>query len=1650
MRSNLSRSGGTDGAPPHRLTLTALVLTLGFLLFVVFAPDAFASPKQVIHRIGSPEIGQTGAHFNSSRGVAVNQSGAGGVPAGTFYIVDSVNLRVQRFSPSGSFVSAWGFGVRAGNEEFEICTEAQACRRGVESAEVEGAAGELREPRGIVVDQSNGDVYVSDQSPSDRRIDVFSAKGLFEGAFGFGIVDRSAELQFCTLQTGCVRSDTVTSFPGRGGAFPGPIGGLAVDATGNVYVANTSNRRVDVFEPTLNAGTITGVQFLRSFGWGVNAGNAEFEVCTVAEECKVGLPGSGLGQFAEGSPTDVAIDSEGNVFALDAGNKRIEEFSSVPVPITASFGSSALEGVFGSGATLFNIAIDPSASPNHLLVSGSRLSSGGKVAVAELDHSGSNALGAGKAHGEDLPIVSANGLAAAQASLGGNLYLSTATPAVLQGVFVLGEVPTIEPVTGITGTTATLKGKAVSNNIDVTYHFEYSTDGKTWTKVPAADVDAGPQPGEVAVQQEAKGLTGSQLYRVRLVQNRPLGGGEATSAETTFTTLPEKPTIQGLVAAPVKDTSATFDAYLNPQNETTTYRFEYGPSDCSVIPDSCVALPLSEANGGGLRLIAQTATGLEAATTYHFRLIAINVSGETKSSDRTFETFAPGIQLPDNRAYELVTPPDTGAVVLAGNPFGETGRSCFDTFPSTANGDSVVSMSKGGSLPGLAVNGSFDLYESVRDPEHGWSTISKSASTKETVGGQAGLCSSPDHLYSTQLTEEAPRDEGSLVVEGKKSSYLRLPGAVANPACSPKPESHFELIGCGSLGFDPEANARRITSGATHVIFTSKKHLEPLTPPTNTEAVYDRTPGGPTRVVSLLPGGVTPGAGQAATYQGSSLDGSTIAFKLGTSGALYARRSDNAITIGAADLALAQSLTCTGGPVGPTLSFEWLRNGVPIGGATSPSYTVVAADEGKLLQCLVKASSGEGASLKNSGVAIATPFPGATPPSPGAPIISLSGTAEVGKLLTCSTGTWEGAPSFGFQWYRNGVAIGAATGSTYTVVLADVGAALQCKVTGANAGGTAVAFTALKRIEALPPTASVDPAITGTPSVGNLLSCSNGTWANGPTFTYQWLRNGSAIGGATANTYTVVAEDEGKTLQCRVTATNAYASPQAVSARVVVNPPPATTPPSLTTVGAVEGVAEVARELTCKAGTWTGSPAFTRQWLRNGAPIASATAEKYKLVAADRQTSIQCQVTATNAGGSAIAINASATNGSRYVTPNPPAATASIPSTAKTFAGISDNGDHLFYVVGAGTGGNVFDLDTKTNTTTLVSGAGNAQLVNISGDGSHVYFISTSVLPGTGMNSQGREAQATQNNLYAWDRVSEAVHFVATVDPKDVQVIEGISLTRWTSDAINPFQSTLHGRANDPSRTTPSGSVLLFQSRADVTGYDSGGHIEIYRYAAGDGSLDCVSCRPTGGPAAGDAELQSLVEPLHPTSPILHIQNVTDDGQKVFFETQDALVPGDVNGTRDVYEWKLGQQPYLISSGHGQLPSFLYGMSPNGKDVFFTSTERLVPQDLSTVSSIYDARSPHVPGEAVGFAEAEAEAPCQGDNCQGTPGVTPQLSGAGSASFQGPENEKRPPRCGKNFRLVKHNGKARCVKKHKHKVPRHRRNRASHDRRAAR
>ncbi|MDW5598404.1 hypothetical protein VSS74_28855, partial [Conexibacter stalactiti] len=214
------------------------------------------------------------------------------------------------------------------------------------------------------------------------------------------------------------------------------------------------------------------------------------------------------------------------------------------------------------------------------------------------------------------------------------------------------------------------------------------------------------------------------------------------------------------------------------------------------------------------------------------------------------------------------------------------------------------------------------------------------------------------------------------------------------------------------------------------------------------------------------------------------------------------------------------------------------------------------------------AGGGGGAGGQNFVTATATsvaPFQLAPAPADGVAVISyeplaapqvrtqptLSGVAQIGRALTCELGTWSGSPALAVAWLRNGQPIPGATTATYTPATADAGQQIACQVTATNAAGTTVARTPAITIPVTTgPANATLPTVTGSSAIGSRVTCNPGTWTGTPTFTYAWLRNGRAISGQTAATYTLGRVDAGQAIQCAATATVAGLTSTAQSAAV--------------------------------------------------------------------------------------------------------------------------------------------------------------------------------------------------------------------------------------------------------------------------------------------------------------------------------------------------------------------------------------------------------------------------------------------------------------------------------------------------------------------
>ena len=210
-----------------------------------------------------------------------------------------------------------------------------------------------------------------------------------------------------------------------------------------------------------------------------------------------------------------------------------------------------------------------------------------------------------------------------------------------------------------------------------------------------------------------------------------------------------------------------------------------------------------------------------------------------------------------------------------------------------------------------------------------------------------------------------------------------------------------------------------------------------------------------------------------------------------------------------------------------------------------------------------------------------------SPPSPGSPGPAISGQTQPGASLSTTNGTWSNSPTtFAYQWEdcdSTGAScsdIASATNNTYLLASSDAGHTIRVVVTATNAtapetsAATAPVTTPLAVIvvptNVSPPSSPVSvpaatvpaatvpqntgrPGISGTALPGYALTCSSGSWSNGPTgFAFQWSRNGAPVPGATRAVYKVQITDEAIQITCSVAASNTAGPSASVTSTAVL------------------------------------------------------------------------------------------------------------------------------------------------------------------------------------------------------------------------------------------------------------------------------------------------------------------------------------------------------------------------------------------------------------------------------------------------------------------------------------------------------------------
>lgn len=325
-------------------------------------------------------------------------------------------------------------------------------------------------------------------------------------------------------------------------------------------------------------------------------------------------------------------------------------------------------------------------------------------------------------------------------------------------------------------------------------------------------------------------------------------------------------------------------------------------------------------------------------------------------------------------------------------------------------------------------------------------------------------------------------------------------------------------------------------------------------------------------------------------------------------------------------------------------------------------------------------------------------------------------------------------------------------------------------------------------------------------------------------------------------------------------------------------------------------------------------------------------------------------------------------------------------------------------------------INTATNPRAESNGV--QGVVGASADGRTVYFYDSAEL----VAGQTPFNSGVNAGMYAWQ--DGQLSFVAPLYGDDEQGL--------------PDNITIGYKS---ARVSASGQLIYLSSQpVGPDGYahgscsrsPSGACAELYVYdpdAAAGGQLSCASCNPSGAPASTDAQTV-IVAGAGGSAITGHLGRViSDDGRRVFFMTREALVPQDVNGEIDVYEYDtVTGAVSLISTGQDPENSYLMELTPNGNDVFFTTREQLTGWDADTNFDLYDAR---VDGGVPDPPPAPAG--CAGEGCRGAPSTPPGDLGPASSTLAGAGNPHSPRPCAKRRPKAGRRHGARCLKRHRNR-----------------
>jgi hypothetical protein len=1354
-----------------------------------------------------------------------------------------------------------------------------------------GSFGSFASLQSLAVDQSTGDVYAFDAgAESILKFDAAGNPVNFTGTGTNSIKESGGagggENQIAVSSSGPSAGDIYVAH-GRSvqifnsaGASVGELNeaeghpwgescGVAVDGAGNVYVGLYSekvNKYTPTGEPVTNANYVATMSGLHS-------------VC------------------------NLAVDNEGNVYAATY-------FGGVSKYGAMQFGSLAATGteIDETGNTL---AVDPETSDVYI-DEGSQNSQ-----VAQYSSAGSliGHVGASELKGSVGVAVKS----------GGDLYAGNGSGQVdIFGANLVVEADvTALAATSLKKTTTTLNGSVNPEGTTVSAcELEYGPEAGDYEHtVPCKPAPPLTGSSPVAVSAEISGLTTATTYHYRLAATNENGTNH--SADRTFTT---SSAVDGLSTGPAEDvtpTSAELTGSLAPDGEDVHYYFEYASSafyeDAVTVP----APPGIDAGSASETVAAQTTlSGLQANTTYHYRIVGVDAAGTGRGEDETFTTTGP--------ARVVANAPES----VGHTGFTVTGQVYPDGFDTTYHVDYGANASYGTSTPAVDL-GAGEAPGEPQEPVN----ISTELSSLE-IGATYHY---RVVAVSSQGTVDGPDQEVETVpavpVDGEFATGVTATSVTLHAKLDPDGEDthyHFEY-GTSDCAGSPSAckPAQPETDiGAATTDQAASLYLQELTPGTTYHY----------RVVASNGTGTTAGRDQTFTTQSvgalSTLpdgrayelvsplqkDGAEI---LGIGGGGETPGGGDATQVaedGKSATYIASAPVGANAPGNPLATQILSRRG-PDGWSSQDIATPHEHNIG------VSHILNEGEEYLRFSTdlshAVLVPLHGAAEP-PLAPELhqEVAGETEI-FLRDNLTGV-----------FRALVTAEPLQETTFEGATPDIGDI----VFGGPAG--------------------LDPSY---PSAGGLYE-----WADGRTQLVDVLPGGEPASGRSRIGSSVA---------------DVFGNVQAGPTRNAISS---------------DGTRVV----------WTGEG---------------------QLFMRDMVTGETVEVDAPTTGGGASGggvFEAATADGSRIF----------FTDSNELTSGASEGGLFMFEVANG-------------HLTDLTPGAGGDQVqafIGANEEGNSIYEVSPAVLTSVA-NLQGETAEAGASNVYL---LRESPAGGGTWSPTFVATGE---------EEGTPGNESLLGNAplaRQTARVSPDGGYLAFMSEKSLTGYENrdtnGGEQdeEVFLYDAHTNSLSCPSCNPTGARPVGEFDTGEF--PVAPMDALsiwkgrslaATIPSWTPDGAnlstgyqprylsdsgRLFFNSADSLVPKDVDGTDDVYEYEpqsvgscqppdYGQSSSdvfvqatggcvaLISAGTGIGASTFFDASASGDDVFFTTTDGLVREDQDGTSDMYDAR---VCTAAEPCSQAlVSPPPCTtADSCRTAPAPQPGVFAAPpSATFAGAGNVTPAP-----------------------------------------